>query len=186
VNYNNMPGQFNGTLGALPATMPGKDDVYGFGLVRAAAALATFLDDDGDGVSDADDNCPDLANADQLDFDADGQGDVCDLDDDGDGFNDADDVFPFDDQEWLDFDGDGIGDNADPDDDNDGLTDEAETKVHGTNPFARDTDGDGADDGQEIELGLDPLDPDDCPRELCPPSGGVLKLIIRILSHTDK
>jgi PKD repeat protein len=38
-------------------------------------------DTDGDGVCDADDNCPDDANADQADADEDGIGDVCDDDD---------------------------------------------------------------------------------------------------------
>ena len=51
-------------------------------------------DADGDGVADADDNCPDLSNPDQADFDADGVGDVCDADDeradvDGNGSADA-------------------------------------------------------------------------------------------------
>ena len=35
-------------------------------------------DSDGDGVADAEDNCPDLANANQADGDSDGQGDACD------------------------------------------------------------------------------------------------------------
>lgn len=35
-------------------------------------------DDDGDGVANADDNCPDAANADQLDLDRDDIGDACD------------------------------------------------------------------------------------------------------------
>jgi hypothetical protein len=36
------------------------------------------LDDDGDGVEDTVDNCPDVSNADQADADADGFGDACD------------------------------------------------------------------------------------------------------------
>ena len=37
-----------------------------------------MIDEDGDGIRDQDDNCPDLANADQMDRDSDTQGDVCD------------------------------------------------------------------------------------------------------------
>ncbi len=46
-------------------------------------------DRDGDGVNDDVDNCPDVANADQMDADSDGLGDACDLDANGDGFFDA-------------------------------------------------------------------------------------------------
>jgi len=42
-------------------------------------------DTDGDGISDDIDNCPGISNADQADFDNDGDGDVCDNDIDGDG-----------------------------------------------------------------------------------------------------
>ena len=38
----------------------------------------TMTDEDGDGVLDDVDNCPAMANADQLDHDTDGRGDVCD------------------------------------------------------------------------------------------------------------
>jgi hypothetical protein len=45
--------------------------------------------------------------------------------------------------------------------DSDGLFDADETNVYGTNPDKADTDGDGADDGQEVFDGTDPLDPND-------------------------
>jgi hypothetical protein len=53
------------------------------------------LDGDGDGVLDQDDNCPEVANPDQDDFDADGLGDACDGDDDDDGEPDVTDCEPF-------------------------------------------------------------------------------------------
>lgn len=50
--------------------------------------LLSGQDSDGDGISDAIDNCPFFANATQLDTDGDGLGDVCDSDDDNDGILD--------------------------------------------------------------------------------------------------
>jgi gliding motility-associated-like protein len=52
------------------------------------------LDADGDGITDNLDNCPLVANANQLDNDKDGLGDVCDDDDDNDGVFDANDNCP--------------------------------------------------------------------------------------------
>ena len=46
------------------------------------------LDSDGDGIEDGEDNCVDLANYNQSDFDEDGLGDLCDPDRDDDGFAD--------------------------------------------------------------------------------------------------
>ena len=53
-------------------------------------------DGDGDGVADSTDNCVNDANADQLDTDNDGSGNICDLDDDNDGFDDTEDPDPLD------------------------------------------------------------------------------------------
>lgn len=50
-----------------------------------------FPDADNDGIRDDLDNCPDIANEDQADFDGDGIGDRCDPDDDNDGVIDTED-----------------------------------------------------------------------------------------------
>ena len=49
-------------------------------------------DSDGDTIKDDVDNCPDVPNTDQANFDGDAQGDACDDDDDNDGVGDQDDV----------------------------------------------------------------------------------------------
>ena len=101
------------------------------------------IDSDGDGVPDTADNCPTVANAEQVDFDSDGKGDVCDSDDDNDGTSDDDDAFPFDASEFLDTDSDGIGNNADIDDDGDGQVDESDPQPTIANNFVIDSDNDG-------------------------------------------
>jgi hypothetical protein len=51
-------------------------------------------DGDGDGVPNAVDNCPNVANADQANLDGDSAGDACDPDDDNDGIADTTDNCP--------------------------------------------------------------------------------------------
>jgi len=102
-----------------------------------------FMDDaDGDGVEDGLDNCPSIANQDQVDTDDDGLGNACDDDDDNDGVLDVNDALPLNASESVDTDGDGIGNNADTDDDGDEVADELDNCPITSNFNQLDTDGD--------------------------------------------
>jgi uncharacterized delta-60 repeat protein len=103
-------------------------------------------DGDGDGVEGLVDNCPSNANADQLDTDGDGQGDVCDLDDDNDGVTDQFDYLPLNAAASADSDRDGFPTswNASCDlacQNNSGLA--LDNCPSQNNPSQLDTDGDG-------------------------------------------
>lgn len=113
----------------------------------------TAPDSDGDGIFDAQDNCPGDANPLQEDNDSDSQGDVCDHDDDNDGLADIDE---------MNFDGDPAYNpltDTDPfnaDTDNDGISDFDEINFDGSavynpltdmNPLSQNTDGDAYHDG---------------------------------------
>ena len=94
-------------------------------LVLVAALFIRCADDDpaptpvdndldNDTIVNAQDNCPNDANADQADNDNDGIGDLCDDDDDNDGILDEDDNCPFvSNADQADIDNDGIGDVCD-------------------------------------------------------------------------
>lgn len=62
--------------------------LIGGSLYLVKSMSAQIADSDGDGVADGVDNCPKIANPDQVDLDGDGMGDFCDDDRDGDGVGD--------------------------------------------------------------------------------------------------
>jgi len=120
-------------------------------------SAAPPVDTDGDGVPNAQDNCPLTPNPNQSDNDHDGQGDVCDTDDDNDGQSDADEIAcgsnPLSAASTApDRDGDRRPDCVDPDDDNDGAPDGTDNCPLISNPSQANADGDA--------LG-DACDPDD-------------------------
>ena len=129
-----------------PNHMPGFPFYWVHGETQAASCNPV-VDADSDGVLDAVDNCPSVANADQADFDLDGFGDLCDPDDDADGVPDLSDncqLTP--NAPQINFDGDALGDACDPDDDNDGAADAVDNCALLSNPSQVDGDSDGRGD----------------------------------------
>ena len=112
-------------------------------------------DADGDGIANAIDNCPAVANQNQLDTDSDGQGDVCDTDDDNDGDLDTADNCPLiANSDQLDTDSDRTGDACDTDDDNDGKLDTADNCPVHANPDQSDKDNDNIGDACDTDVAL--------------------------------
>ena len=118
------------------------------------------LDDDGDGVTDAEDNCQAVVNSSQIDTDNDSVGNACDKDDDGDGTPDSSDAFPLDNSETLDTDGDGVGNNSDwapydfdesADSDGDGVGDNADAFPNDPTEIL-DMDSDGIGDNSDSDI----------------------------------
>lgn len=101
-NYTFTVGGVDRRQGVLNQTLP-----------PVSVSVSMPSDLDGDTIADGSDNCPMDANPDQMNFDGDGEGDVCDDDIDNDTYSNANDAFPYNATEWADNDMDRIGDNAD-------------------------------------------------------------------------
>lgn len=141
----------------------------------ANSGLGEDIDDDDDGMVDAQDTCPRTAfGLERIDFDHDGCVDAEDDDDDNDGVLDIDDACPQTSSlllEEADMDGDGCTSTEDDDDDNDGIIDQLDVQcpnspVNDATESDHDQDGcldeseDFDDDGDGIPDDLDQCDPD--------------------------
>lgn len=133
---------------AVPNPLSGAEDVdYFYTFVDGHLEGTAPPDTDGDGVPDAEDNCPNEANTDQADGDGDGIGDACDADRDGDGVgNGADNCPDLANANQADLDGDGLGDACDSDRDGDGVANGSDNCPNNPNPDQADSDGDGLGD----------------------------------------
>ncbi len=148
-------------------------------LVNPSISSSDPSDDfDGDGVLDGpiyipvgvndfktfftiNDNCPLVPNADQLDTDANGVGDVCENDTDGDGvLNDTDNCLLVSNINQTDTDVDGEGNACDLDNDNDGVLNDTDNCPLVSNINQTDTDADGEGNACDLDSDNDGI-PDD-------------------------
>ena len=133
-------------------------------LTMTSIVTGPASDIDGDGIIDSLDNCPNVSNANQRDFDSNGEGDACE-DSDGDGILDKQDICPLipnPGQEDLNFNG--IGD-ACEDSDGDGIIDLYDNCPKVPNADQSDMDGDGIGDVCDNDKDGDGIDndKDNCP-----------------------
>ena len=103
--------------------------------IQKESTLHLLLDSDADDVDDGTDNCPNSANADQLDTDGDGLGEACDADDDNDGLTDTEETELGTDPLKTDSDGDGWSDKEEVDEGTDPLIATSQPELEGGPPI---------------------------------------------------
>ena len=103
--------------------------------IQQESTLHLLLDSDADDVDDGTDNCPNSANADQLDTDGDGLGEACDADDDNDGLTDTEETELGTDPLKTDSDGDGWSDKEEVDEGTDPLIATSQPELEGGPPI---------------------------------------------------
>lgn len=126
------PGNYTAEVIAVDGALPMPFTATG----SSAFTVAPPPDADGDGVADADDNCPSIPNTSQADVDSDRAGNPCD-DSDSDGLTDDAEINGNPQTLWN-----------DADTDNDGVLDGAEAG-QGTSPTDPDSDDDTFDDSED-------------------------------------
>lgn len=142
---------FNGMTNVKVLDLDLRDDntvfaaTYGRGIFSGQFTFDPNGDDDNDGVVNSIDNCPSVANADQLDSDNNGIGDAC-QDTDQDGILDINDNCPtVANPDQLDSDNNGVGDVC-QDSDGDGVFDSVDNCVDTPNPNQEDINNNGIGD----------------------------------------
>ncbi len=100
-----------------------KEDIASLHLTISNVPPPVPGDADADGVTDASDNCPNIANADQANMDQDATGDLCDADKDGDGIaNDTDNCPVNANADQANTDGDSLGNVCDQDNNQESIS----------------------------------------------------------------
>ena len=93
-SYSQNPTHTYSSSGTYTATLKVTDNEGGSDSDSIIIEVSNEPDDDGDGIPDYSDNCPNDYNPSQTDTDNDGYGDACDPDDDNDGYLDTEDYVP--------------------------------------------------------------------------------------------